>query len=184
LPSERDRLFHFSEDPHIEVFVPRPVRIPSERGPGREWLNGPLVRAVDGPRSPMYFFPRDCPRILLWRLAHTTDADLERWWGGDRRRRMLAHVEQKWLDLIGSTPIFRYIFPTEPFEDLHDAGMWVSRSTVTPLAVEPVGDLLAALEAADVELRVLPDLTSLRGVWGSTLHASGVRLRNATGWTS
>ena len=29
------RLFHFSEDPSIERFVPRPVRVLSERGPGR-----------------------------------------------------------------------------------------------------------------------------------------------------
>src|SRR5580698_7679583 len=68
-------LFHFSEDCAIELFEPRPVRVPAERPPGREWLNGPLVWAIDAWHAPMYFFPRDCPRILLWRKPSTTDTD-------------------------------------------------------------------------------------------------------------
>lgn len=35
------RLFHFSEDPSIERFVPGPAV--ANRTEGREWLNGPLV---------------------------------------------------------------------------------------------------------------------------------------------
>ena len=60
--------------------------------------------------------------------------------------------------------------------------MPVSRETLEPLSVEPVGDLIEALEAANVELRLLPSLLPLRDVWETTLHASGVRLRNAQGW--
>jgi hypothetical protein len=33
-----------------------------------------------------------------------------------------------------------------------------------------------------VELRVMESLLPLRGVWDSSLHASGIRLRNARGW--
>ena len=175
-------LFHFSEDPTIAVFEPRPVRVPAERPPGRDWLNGPLVWAIDAWHEPMYFFPRDCPRILLWRKPGTTEADLDRWWGGKRDRRMLAHIEEAWLERLRTTPVYRYTFDPEPFEDLADAGMWVSRTTVRPRSSEPLGDLTAALEAADVELRVLPHLLSLKGVWESSLHASGVRLRNAQRW--
>ena len=101
-------LFHFSEDPAIEQFEPHPVRVPAERRPGRDWLNGPLVWAIDEWHSPMYFFPRDCPRILLWRLPGTTDADIDRWWRGDRSRRMLAHIEEAWLDRLRATPVYRY----------------------------------------------------------------------------
>lgn len=175
-------LFHFSEDPTIELFEPRPVRVPAERPPGQAWLNGPLVWAIDSWHAPMYFFPRDCPRILLWRKDSTTDDDVARWWRGDRDRRMLAHIEEAWLGRLRTTPIYRYVFEQGPFEDVGDVGMWVSRATVRPLCVEPVGDLLAALEAADVELRVMPHLLSLKGVWESSLHASGVRLRNAQRW--
>jgi hypothetical protein len=41
------RLFHFSDDPAIAIFTPRPVRVPAQRAPGREWLNGTLVWAID-----------------------------------------------------------------------------------------------------------------------------------------
>lgn len=52
-----------------------------------------------------------------------------------------------------------------------------------PLSVEPVGDLLAALVAANVELRITPRLYELwMAVIESTLEFSGTRLRNAAGW--
>ena len=101
------RLFHFSEDPAIKVFEPRPVAVPAERPPGQEWLNGPLVWAIDDWHSPMYFFPRDCPRVLLWRRPGATDADLARWWRGDRARRMQAHIEAAWLERLRTTRIYR-----------------------------------------------------------------------------
>jgi RimJ/RimL family protein N-acetyltransferase len=46
----------------------------------------------------------------------------------------------------------------------------------------PVGNLLAALAAADVELHAMDDLLPFNGAWESTLHFSGSRLRNAVGW--
>jgi RimJ/RimL family protein N-acetyltransferase len=176
------RLFHFSEDPRIEVFEPRPVAVPAERRPGFEWLNGPLVWAIDEARQPMYFFPRDCPRVLLWKRPGTTSADLDRWWRGDRSKRMQAHIEAGWLERLRDARIYRYEFDPATFEDLDDAGMWVSRRPVRPLSVEPVGDLESAMAAADVELHVMADLLPLKGVWDSSLHASGIRLRNAEGW--
>ena len=33
-----------------------------------------------------------------------------------------------------------------------------------------------------IELRVMQDLSPLKGVWSTTLHASGIRLRNASNW--
>jgi hypothetical protein len=177
------RLFHFSDDPGIERFEPRPVLVPSARAPGREWLNGPLVWAIDEPHQPMYLFPRDCPRILLWPRPETTAQDLERWWGGSPCR-MIAHVEEAWLERLSKASIIRYELPTDPFESLDDAGMWVSRQAVTPVAVAEIRDLPGALRDQDVELRVMDSLTPLRDVWSSSLHASGIRLRNARGWNA
>lgn len=179
------RLFHFSEDPAIEVFEPRPVLVPSVRPPGLDWLNGPLVWAVDDWHSPMFFFPRDCPRILLWRTPQTTEADLDHWWRGDRRRRMQAHVEAAWLERMKAARLYRYAFDPAGFERPGEAASpayYVSRQTVRPLEVAPVGDLVAALEAAGVELHVMHDLLPFNGAWDSTLHFSGSRLRNAVGW--
>lgn len=175
------RLFHFSDDPAIEVFTPRPVRVPAERAPGREWLNGPLVWAIEEARQAMYLFPRDCPRILLWRTPTTTEADKALWWGA-RECEVIAHIEWDWFERVKTEALHRYELPPGGFEDLGDAGMWVSRTPVTPLAVETIADLPAAMASAGVELRVMRRLTPLRDVWSSSLHASGVRLRNAQDW--
>lgn len=175
------RLFHFSDDPGIARFVPRPVRVAAERAPGMDWLNGPLVWAIDDPRQPMYLFPRDCPRILVWATDQTTVADREQWFPPGAAR-MIAHVEAAWLDRLSGGHIHRYELPVDGFESLRDAGMWVARSAVTPLGMETLTDLPAALAAQDVELRVVDSLTPLNGLWSTSLHASGIRLRNAQGW--
>jgi hypothetical protein len=175
------RLFHFSDDPQIETFVPQPVTIPSERPPGRDWLNGPLVWAIEARRQAMYLFPRDCPRILLWPKADTTPADHARWWDASDCA-IIAHIEWAWLERLRTSHLHRYELPAEPFEDLEDAGMWVSRSAVQPVDRHTLTDLPAALRAQRVELRVMESLVPLKGVWDTSLHASGVRLRHAAGW--
>lgn len=169
-------LFHFSEDPTIEAFEPRLM-------PARPEITAPLVWAIDEPHQSMYLFPRDCPRILYWPLPTTTPEDLDRYWG-DRGTdvRAIACVEWDWLERLHTTPLTRYHLPAGTFEDLHDAGMWVSRETVRPTRVEPVGDLVDALRQDGVELRLMRRLTPLRGLWDTSLHASGIRLRNAQDW--
>jgi hypothetical protein len=182
LPS-RNRLFHFSDDPSIDVFVPRAVRVPSARPPGQEWLNGPLVWAVDEAHQATYLFPRDCPRILLWLTEDTTEADRSQWWG-DRQCRMIAHVEWAWLERIRAASLYRYELPSSTFEPLEGEWMWVSREPVRPVHSRPCGSLLDALASENVELRVMESLVPMRDVWSSSLHASGIRLRNAQGWPS
>jgi len=175
-------LFHFSDDPSIRRFDPRPVRVPATRPEGFDWLNGPLVWAIDDWHQPMYYFPRDCPRILLWPTPSTTDADRSRLFGQSRAR-MLAFVEADWMPALERAQIHRYEFAPEAFVALDDAGMWVSRTAVEPLDCTRLDDLPGHLRTADVELRVLAELTPLRDVWSTSLHASGIRLRNARGWT-
>lgn len=171
-------LFHFSEDPTITRFVPRQVRIPSNRPQGMEWLNGPLVWAIDAWHQPMYLFPRECPRILVWPKAITTESD-RRAYFGDSNARMLAYIEPPWQQTVAESLLFRYELPAESFTSLDDAGMWVSRKTVIPIGRAGIGDLPAALRHSGVELRIVPALTALFLVWETTLHASGIRLRNA-----
>ncbi len=166
-------VYHFSEESGIAVFEPRtPAHRPEVQ---------PLVWAIDAWHAPMYFFPRECPRILFWPLPTTTSADRARFWG-DRDARMVACVEWSWLPRLRETQLFRYEFDDAGFEELADAGMRVHRGTVAPRAVEPVGNLLDALCDAEVELRLMADLLPLRGMWNTTLHTSGIRLRNAAGW--
>jgi hypothetical protein len=87
-----------------------------------------------------------------------------------------------WLPQVVKTTIYRYALPPEAFERLDDAGMYVSRRSVTPVNINAITDLAAALLDAKVELRPLDSLKPIRGAWDSTLHASGIRLRNAAGW--
>jgi len=167
-------LYHFSEDPHIQVFIPR---TPDHRPEVQ-----PLVWTVDEEHAATYYFPRDCPRILLWRLPTTTAEDVDRWLGGSQAP-MVAHIEAAWEQHMRTMPLYRYLMPPETFEPVEDdPWMWVSRETITPLAVEPVGDLIEALERDGVEVRIMDRLTPLRGVWESSLHASGIRLRYAQDW--
>lgn len=173
------RMFHFSEDSTITNFVPRPVLVPSKRAPGMEWLNDPLVWAIEERFDFMYLFPRDCPRILLWATEQTSVADKTKWLDGHHAA---AYIEREWLTVLATTPIHRYEFPTETFEDLHDAGMWVSRVAVKPLSCDTFLNLPSAFAPRDVDLRVVDSLLPLRHLWETTLHVSGIRLRNAKGW--
>lgn len=171
------RLYHFSEDPTISEFAPH--RAPTSL------LDEPLVWAIDEWHAPMYYFPRNCPRACYWPSAATTEADRERWMG-DSQVRMVIAVESVWMERIRTVRLYRYELPDETFEMMDaTAGFHVSRSTVVPLAVDPVGDLLSALAAAHVELHPIP---SLGGLWrliiASTLQFSGTRLRNAADYAS
>ena len=177
------RLFHFSDDANIGIFKPRPVRVSTDRPIGREWLNEPLVWAIDELHQSMYLFPRDCPRVLYWPTSATTPEDYQRWWG-ERSCQMVAHIEWAWFDRLRTAILHRYEFLEAGFMNLHDAGMWVSRTPVAPVKVETLRDLLAELHGRDVELRVTESLVSLKGLWKTSLHFSGIRLRNARDWKS
>ena len=92
-------LYHFSEDPMIERFVPRVA--PSSA------LKEALVWAVDADHAYLYFFPRDCPRVAFCAGPETSDADVERFFGlitEDRIRcgvfRSVAQLEAAILEYL------------------------------------------------------------------------------------
>lgn len=168
------KLFHFSEDPGITTFVPRSP----EKRPEVE----PMVWAVDEERAWTYLFPRDCPRVLLWPTAETTDADLGRWFGGTANAR-IACIEWRWLAAMHSTSLYRYEMDPVRFRPLEDdPWMLVSFEEEMPVSMEPVGNLVEALAAEEVELRLMPGPAPLYGAWEHSFHFSGIRLRNAVGW--
>ncbi len=103
----RPALFHFSEVGTIDRFEPRPVALPSDSRPGMDWLNGPLVWAIDGWHQPLYLFPRECPRVLAWR-TDVTDGDARKRHWPDARLRMIAWIEAGWMTRIAAATIWRY----------------------------------------------------------------------------
>lgn len=175
------QLFHFSEEPGIEIFHPRPVLIPSKRKEGRDWLNGPLVWAIDETHAMLYLFPRDCPRIVVWPTRRSTEQD-RLVWMGETPARAVAYVEHAWRERLQTAVLYRYAMPEETFEDIADVGMWVSRTAVRPSGMEELTAPDERLAESGVEVRWLDDLTPLRPLWSSTLHVSGLRLRNAANW--
>jgi hypothetical protein len=163
-------LWHVSEDASIARFTPHVSATAEE--------TEPLVWAVDTRHLPFYWFPRQCPRGAFWADSKTDPRDAERLLGGASR---VHAIEDAWLDRMHSAQVSAYRLPDETFEPHPEVGgYWLSRVAVAPLAVEPLGDLVALHEQAEIELRVLPNLWPLwNEVVASTLEFSGMRLRNA-----
>lgn len=175
------RLFHFSGDPAIARFEPWPVRVPAKRPAGQDWLNGPLVWAIDDAHEMLYLFPRDCPRILAWATPRSLAADRAKWLGpGDLRA--VAFVETAWLGRLRSALIHRYELPAATFRSIEDAGMWVSKAPVVPVGRVALSGLDGELAHRGVDLRIVDSLAPLAALWDSSLHVSGIRLRNSATW--
>ena len=170
-------LYHFSEDPTIALFRPHVARTSAIRDEALVW-------AIDDWHAPMYCVPRDCPRVCFWAGRNTTLEDRELWLP-DPAPRFVMVVETSWLERMRATRVYRYTMPEASFAPLDTShGTYISRETVTPVGVEPVGDLFAAIASANVQLR---DSSRMGPLWkrlhsGSTLARSGIRLLNAAGY--
>ena len=153
-------LLHFSEDASIREFRPhRPL--------GRE-DEPPRVWAIDELHAPLYWFPRECPRVTFW------PAD------DPRPHRRVHAIEWGWLERMRTTRLFVYRLDGASFVPAPGGGGWVSGETVRPLSVEPVGDLLDRHADAGIELRLLTDLWPLNDwVVAAGVEFGMVRMRNA-----
>jgi hypothetical protein len=163
------RLFHFSEDPSISVFLPHVARTATPQEP--------LVWAIDEEHAPSYWFPRDCPRACCWTGGDPALKDHPLLLGTADR---LHAIEAAWLDRMRACQLFVYEFPAQPFHQQDgNAGYWVAREKVRPLSVQPVSDLLAKHAEAGIELRIVPSLWPLiDAVVESGLRFSIIRKSN------
>ena len=161
-------LYHVSEEPSIGVFEPRQLAPSGE----------PLVWAIDDERLRNYLVPRECPRVTFFAGPRTTIADRERFLGSSPA---VVAIESGWFERVRSCRLFCYHLPGESFECRDPtAGYFVSRVAVTPMRIDVIQDPVLAILQRGVELRVLPDLWSLRdAVIASTLEFSIIRWRNA-----
>ncbi len=164
-------LYHFSEDPAIARFVPHV--------PNSNPTHPPAVWAIDADHAPLYWFPRDCPRVTAWPRTPDERAAFESAFSTTAVR--LHAIEASWLDRMHTTRLYRYDLPAARFAPWAEAsGQWIATEVVAPLAVHPVGDLLGAHVAAGIELRIVPSLWPLRdlaveGPWDFSI----VRMANA-----
>ncbi|MFP3391222.1 DUF6886 family protein [Brevibacillus sp. SIMBA_040] len=165
-------LFHYSEDPTITQFVPRAH--PSHPG------LSPAVWAIDEKQAPMYFLPRDCPRIAFYQTEESKEEDVNRFLGVSTAR-MIIVIENRWYTQVKEAILYQYSFSPDSFYCWdHRAGYYLSHDPVEPIHVQAVGDLLARLSQEDIELRMTPSLSPLReALLPSSLHFSMIRMRNA-----
>jgi len=161
-------LFHISEESDIARFEPR----------ASEYATGLAVWAIEERRLCNYLVPRDCPRVTCYAGADAAAADVERLLGSSPA---VVAIESGWLERVRSARPYCYHMPPETFECLDaGAGYFVSRAAVVPSRIDVVDDPIAALMRRGVELRVVPDLWSLRdAVVASSLQFSLIRMRNA-----
>jgi hypothetical protein len=165
-------LYHFSEDPAIRRFDPR-------RSPLHPALEA-IVWGIDADHAPLYYLPRDCPRVCFRAAAGSTPEDIDRFLSTTSASRVIA-VEGGWIGRIRETTLYRYLLPGTGFT-LQDAnaGYYVTTRPVEPLGIEPMDDLIGAILAEDIELRVTPSLWPIRdAVADSTLEFSLIRMANA-----
>ena len=135
-------LYHYSDRDDIAVFKPRaPLRHPHAE---------PLVYAIDEWHSPLYFFPRDCPRIGIWPIESSSPEDVEHY-RAMTEKRMLMFVE-----VNQSGELFRYeMNPLDGFVDTGDIGVWTSRQEAVPVSMTRLDDLAAESVRANVEVLVV-----------------------------
>lgn len=165
-------LLHFSEDPNITVFRPHvPASSPD---------NPPLVWTVDEEHAPGFWFPRQCPRACCWSIGTPLTESGRTLLGLGATNRMHA-IESVWLERMRACTMYVYRFDAAPFEVYNrEAGYYAAREAVTPLSVEPAGDLLVLHAAANIELRIVPNLWPLiDAIVASGLEFSIIRKMNA-----
>lgn len=162
-------LFHISEEPGITRFEPRESQFTEDL----------VVWAVDKAHLRNYLLPRDCPRVTFCAGPDTSSTDIAHFLGESSA---VVAVEAAWLERIRETSLCCYHMPDASFACLdQDAGYFVSREKVSPVRVDLIDDVLAALAATGCEIRILPTLWPLYdNVVASTLSYSIIRMRNAT----
>ena len=165
-------LLHFSEDPTITRFRPHVAGYQNDAGS--------LVWAIDHEHAPSYWFPRDCPRACCWGEENAISEAGASLLGFGGARRLHA-IEGGWLQRMRECRLYAYEFDPGTFKRrVAEAGYWVSDEEVTPLAVAPVGDLLARHIEAGIEVRVVKNLWPLiDAIVASGLEFSIIRKANA-----
>jgi hypothetical protein len=165
--TDPEHLWHYSEDPAVERFVPHvPITNPDQP---------PMVWTIDAAHAPLLWFPRDCPRITFW-TEDDTPADRL----GPTTASRVHAMEAGWVERMRACRLFVYRFAVDGFAPWPDAdGYWVSHEEQSALDIAPVGDLFERHRDRGIELRLLDDLRPLRdAVIESGYRFSMTRMRN------
>jgi hypothetical protein len=168
------KLFHVSEEPSIETFVPRMP--PTENAE----VQFPVVWSVDEKHLVNYLVPRECPRVAFHSLPSSSEKDREAFLGESGAQHVVA-IAASWFDRAVRSQLWVYEFSPQSFTCADTtAGYFVSRVAVTPTSRRLCESPLIELVGSGVELRVVPNLPALASaVASSSLAFSCIRMRNA-----
>lgn len=171
IPTAVDYVYHYSEDGTIRRFAPH---VP-QSNPGHP----ASVWAIDAEHSPLYWFPRYCPRISVWARDAREQATLTDLFESEATR--IVAAETDWMERVRDAKLYCYGFDANEFQPWGEAdGQYITDRVVYPERVELLGDLLALHAKANVELRFTPKLGRLMdGILESGLPFSFVRIRDA-----
>jgi hypothetical protein len=168
------RLFHVSENPDITHFDPIvPSRQDLDQSIGLIW-------ALCERTLPNFLVPRDCPRVTYHVHKGTTPEDIDAYLSSPSSRHCVA-IEHRWVPRLGSTTLTLYEFdPTNFVLQDEAAGYYVSTKTEYPIARHTITNLFQALEEHDIEVRILPEILSLRDrIIHTSFHWSMCRMKHA-----
>ena len=145
-------LYHYSENPDITRFTPHvPVSNPEVV---------PAVWAIDAARAPVYWFPRDCPRIAVWAESEDQQGRMHDRFDTDATRLQVTLAE--WEAPMTSCELFEYRFDPQDFVPLAEAeGQWIATIAQEPVGVEPAGSLVERQRSAGVDLRFVDEFAEL-----------------------
>ena len=166
-------LFHISENPNIDEFIPRKSETYKEL---------PLiVWAIDEEHVVNYYFPRDCPRIIYRYSEEVIDEDKIKYFSNTISKTIIT-IENRWYKKISDSIIYKYIFEKEKFK-LFDkiAGYYITEEKIKPKSFEEIKDIMEKLMEQNIELRFTPNLFPLRNslIKSSVNNFSIIRFRNA-----
>jgi len=164
-------VYHYSEDGTIRRFAPH---VP-QTNPGHP----ASVWAIDAEHSPLYWFPRWCPRISVWARDEREQSLFTDLFESEASR--IVAAETDWIERVRDGKLYRYVFDASAFRPWQEAdGQYITDQVVHPDKVELLDDLLALHAAAAVELRFTPRLGALMDrILESGLPFSFVRIRDA-----
>lgn len=166
-------VWHFSEDPAIERFLPH--RAPTSQH------DGDFVWACKPERCQNYWFGRQVPRGMAWRTPGCDEDVADRLLGkGNQRLHVIEHTS---VPAMSSARVYAYRFADTDFRELEGFAMVATTEQVPlgpPVALASPWELHAH---AGVPVLVVDDLF---GWWaeviGSGLEFSGIRLKNSPHW--
>lgn len=164
-------VYHYSEDPSIERFVPHiPATNPAA---------GAHVWAIDAAHAPLYWFPRDCPRATVWARDAIERALLHERFGTTADR--VHWMESAWVERFEAVRLYEYRLDAACFAPWSEAeGQWIADVELEPLAIAEVRSCRERHDRQGIDLRAVDDLwAAIDAVVDSGLSFSIVRARYA-----